>query len=394
MSTATRLADAYDSVPIGAIIFLLFAIATPSYIPYQNNPRYTRPTWKEQLSRHNLGRLDLSGTVLLLSGSVLLVAAILEGGSSWRWNSGTSIALFVVSGVLFILFMINEYIVSSDKRRQEPLFPMRFLFNRAWLGVLLTSVLSSVPYNTVTINLPQRFQIVEGDSPLRAGERLIPFNFLISIGAILVNVIAMAVKKIPPIFLLFTGGILESIGVGLLANLPHLGPSPGIIYFYEILAGLGMGFIWGLVLTLPPSIVEDRDKDIAGGAIFQTRVFGGALGLSIASSVLNNYLKNHLNGVVGSVNDLLADPTATLARLSQSQKNKVLTTFADGYTLDVKIMVAFAAAQLLSIALLWKKPQIFLEGLGGDDQKKDVEKEHVSDSATREISHDEAVREK
>jgi hypothetical protein len=391
-------ADHGCSVPIGAVVLLLFAIATPSHIPYHNNPLYKRPSWREKLSGRNLGRLDLTGTILLLAGSILLVAAILEGGSSWDWNSATSIAFFVVSGILFILFLINERTISSSRWRQEPLFPWRFLLNRAWVGVLLyvlprlfrthyllmlcrTSVLSSVPYNTITINLPQRFQIVEGDSPLRAGERLIPFNFFIAIGAILVNVVAM-IAPIAPIFLLFIGGILESIGVGLLASLPNIGSSPGIVYFYEILAGMGTGFIWGLVLTIPPSLVDERDKDIAGGAIFQTRVFGGALGLSIASSVLNNYLTSHLGNTVGSIDSFLADPMAVLEKLSADAREKVLTTFAKGYSIDAQIMVGFAAAQLLSIALLWKNPQVKLKGIGSPDTSASMDQELSNKSDT------------
>lgn len=174
--------------------------------------------------------------------------------------------------------------------------------------------------------------------------------------------------KVPPIYLLFTGGVLESIGVGLLSNLPALGPLPGLLYLYEILAGMGIGIIWGLLLTIPPSIVEERDKDIAGGAIFQTRVFGGAIGLSIASSVLNNYLKTHLGDTAGSLDTLLADPTVTLAKLPQSDRDRVRMAFAEGYSVDAKIMAGFSAAQVLSLALLWRRPQIALEGIGTSDE--------------------------
>ncbi|KAL9617924.1 MAG: hypothetical protein Q9160_007290 [Pyrenula sp. 1 TL-2023] len=309
------------------------------------------------------------------------------------WQSATSITLFLVAGALFILFVINERVISSDQRRQAPLFPWRFLLNRAWLGVLITSFLSGIPHNTLTITLPQRFQIVEGETPLRAGERLIPFNFFIAIGSILANIIAMK-TKLPPIYLLFTGGVLESIGVGLLSILPSLGPIPGTVYLYEILAGIGLGFIWGLVLTIPPSIGEERDKDIAGGAIFQTRVFGGAIGLSIASSVLNSYLKSHLGNTVGSLNSLLANPTTTLASLSQAERDKVLTAFAAGYSVDAKIMAGFYAGQILSIALLWKRPQIALKGIGGSDEAKNEGKGILSNRVPPNMDSEQAVKDK
>ncbi|KAI9691981.1 MAG: hypothetical protein M1820_009633 [Bogoriella megaspora] len=347
------------NVPIGAVILVLLIIAIPPNLPYQNNPAYIPPTWGQLLSRNSLARLDFVGTFFLLSGSALIVTAILEGGSSWAWDSATSIVLFILSGILFIIFLGNERIVSSEKRRQEPLFPFSWLFDRAWLGVLLTSILSSVPYNTITITLPQRFQIVEGDSPFRSGVRLIPFSFFIAIGGILTNVIA-GKFKLAPIWLIFFGTVLESLGVGLLANLPTTGNSPGIIYFYEIMAGMGIGFIWGMIIVIPPFLVKSQDKDVAGGAIFQTRIFASAVGLSIATTVLNNYLTSHLGGIVGSTDALLQDPTKLLASLPTDSRHRVLEVFGEGYSLDAKIMSGFAAAQLLSTALLWRNPQVSL----------------------------------
>jgi uncharacterized membrane protein HdeD (DUF308 family) len=100
-------------------------------------PGYRAPTWGETFSKSSLARLDLSGCFLLLAGSVLLVTAILQGGSDWSWDSATSIVLFILAGILFILFAGNEYFVSNEKRRQEPLFPTNWMANRVWLAVLL-----------------------------------------------------------------------------------------------------------------------------------------------------------------------------------------------------------------------------------------------------------------
>lgn len=68
---------------------------------------------------------------------MLLVAVLLEGGVSIAWSSATSIVLFVVSGVMWIAFVTNEWFLTSDKFRTEPIFPWRFLQDRAWMGTLL-----------------------------------------------------------------------------------------------------------------------------------------------------------------------------------------------------------------------------------------------------------------
>ena len=145
--------------------------------------------------------------------------------------------------------------------------------------------------------------------------RLMPFNFFISIGGTLTNFIASKLK-VAPIWLMFFGTVVEPLGVGLLANLPSTGSSPGVVYFYEIMAGIGTGFIWGMVIVIPPFLVQSQEKDIAGGATFQTRAFGGALGLSIASTILNNYLTSHLSGIIESFSSLLANLSVVLSALS------------------------------------------------------------------------------
>jgi hypothetical protein len=189
----------------------------------------------------------------------------------------------------------------------------------------------------------------------------------------LTNVIA-GKFKVAPIFLCFFGTIVQSLGVGLLATLPRTGPSSGLVYLYEIMSGIGTGFIWGMVIVIPPFLVRSEDKDISGGAVFQTRVFGGAVGLSIATSVLNNYLSDHLTTLTGSVDLLLADPTDALRRLSLVDRQRALETFSDGYKLNFEIMAAFAAAQALSVIWMWKNPQV---SLTESTEEKDEHKQHL-----------------
>ena len=116
-------------------MLLIFAI--PAHFPFHGDPDYKPPTLTELWSRATLGRLDVFGASLLLSATMLLVAVLLEAGNSFTWNSATSIALLVASGVLWIIFLINERAVTKDNWRVEPVFPWRFFFNRNWIGVLM-----------------------------------------------------------------------------------------------------------------------------------------------------------------------------------------------------------------------------------------------------------------
>jgi len=115
-----------------------------------------------------LKKPDAFGALLLLSASILLVAALEEGGVRFSWNSAVVITFFAVSGVLWLLFFVWEWFVSREGSAIEPIFPWRFFSNRVWMGTLLGCFLSGAPLTIAVIELPQRYQVVNASTPLSA----------------------------------------------------------------------------------------------------------------------------------------------------------------------------------------------------------------------------------
>ncbi|KAF7872913.1 uncharacterized protein EAF02_008984 [Botrytis sinoallii] len=216
------------NVPVGVVCAALLYISVPSNFPYHGRPVLPHPI------TNSLSRLNISGASLLLGATVLLVTVLLEAGIEFAWKSGTAIALIILSGILFVAFMLNEK-----------------------MGTLLMSFLSGVPYNIIVIDIPRRFQAIDSISPFTSGLRLIPFNFSISLSPILVNIIAK--QRVPPIILLFIGSIIQLVGMSLFSTLPENGTLPNTIYRWEVLTGFGMGWVMGICLLLPPAVVEGRD---------------------------------------------------------------------------------------------------------------------------------------
>jgi len=133
----------YASVPLGAVTILLLLIVLPASFPHQGDPNYQHPTWRERIARNSLARLDVSGAFLLLGATMLIVAVLLEGGLSIAWDSGPAIALFVVSGVMWIAFIVNEWFFTKNERTLEPIFPWRFIHNKPWMGTLMWAYLKN-----------------------------------------------------------------------------------------------------------------------------------------------------------------------------------------------------------------------------------------------------------
>ena len=88
----------------------------------------------------------------------------------------------------------------------------------------------------------------------------------------------------------------------------------------------------------------------------QLRALGGVIGLSIAANVLNNKAKGGLSGVFTPEQlDLLLQNSASINGLPQSVQATVQNVYVDGYSLQQKIMTAFAGAQVIALALMWKR---------------------------------------
>ena len=100
-----------------------------------------------------------------------------------------------------------------------------------------------------------------GTSPFGAGLRLIPFNFSLALSSVIINIVA-AKTRISPIYLLFAGSIIELIGLALFSTLSNELTIPSVIYGWEILSGWGIGTVMGMLLVIPPHVVERRDLGV------------------------------------------------------------------------------------------------------------------------------------
>lgn len=76
--------------------------------------------------KERLSKLDFIGTLLMVDACVAGVMAVNFGGIIYPWNSGQTIACLVVSGVLFIIFGLQQSfgILTTEETR---IFPCQFL---------------------------------------------------------------------------------------------------------------------------------------------------------------------------------------------------------------------------------------------------------------------------
>lgn len=122
-------------MPGGAIAGGLLLLTVPPEFPYQGgHPGGNR---RQESWRSKLHRLDYPGVFLLLAASVLIVVGFEEAGIEFPWSSALVITCITISGLLWISLFLWEWYATKRERAQEPIFPLRFLQNRAFVGMLL-----------------------------------------------------------------------------------------------------------------------------------------------------------------------------------------------------------------------------------------------------------------
>lgn len=115
------------------------------------------------------------------------------------------------------------------------------------------------------IQLPQRFQSVNGTTPLGAGIHILPYTMFSPLGTIL-SAQLMSKYKFPPAGLLSFGAIFQTVGIVLLSTLSRTKSIQPAQYGYQILAGFGNGISVAITTLLVPPTVEKRDIGIVSKA--------------------------------------------------------------------------------------------------------------------------------
>jgi hypothetical protein len=212
------------------------------------------------------------------------------------------------------------------------------------------------PFTSLVVNIPQRFQAVNGTTAQRAGISLLPLLLMTPLASGLSGYLASNQKlRLPPLYLVLLGSCLQLIGVGLDSSI-STNVTDGIQrvqYAYEVLMGIGFGLVLSSLLTLVPMVAHKSDIPVLLGAVTQIRVLGGTIGLAISTVVLNSYVKRALSsqlspeqiaGISGSLSEL--------SKLSTEEQVFARRTFAEGYNRQTRVTLAFSVAVLLSCLLM------------------------------------------
>ncbi|KAF2795478.1 MFS multidrug transporter-like protein [Melanomma pulvis-pyrius CBS 109.77] len=335
------------NVPICSIALLGISFTIPSKLPTE--PAANNSTG---FSKASLRRVDVLGSTLLLGACILISTGLQQAGLGYAWTSVFVLPLLLVVPIFIVAFFAWEWYVTRRKT-PEPVFPWRFCQSRICLGMVLNSFFSGAVLMICLVQIPQRYMTVNGLSPLHAAVRLLAFGAFVP-GGCMIAAALMGKPKVPPAVLILIGAAFQLIGAIFLSRLPTHSQLYSPQYGFQVLLGLGVGFVSAGLILLVPFAMEKRDLGVGTASMAQFRVLGGLIGIAIAASLSIPQLHRHLASLLSPDLALaVLQKTENMAFLTAVGREKAQAVFGESFSLQIKLVIGFAAAQIPATAFMW-----------------------------------------
>lgn len=241
----------------------------------------------KETDKSRISRVDFAGAILLSASLVLLLLGLNSGGNLVPWNHPLVLVSIPLSGVMFIAFVVVE-----DRFAAEPIIPVRLLLHRTVACACLTNWFTTMAVFAMFYYVPIYFQTVMGLSTTAAGVRLIPQSVGASIGSLGSGIIMRATGKYW--WLNACLQVLTVISVLLIATLfnGELAAWPPFVIL--LLSGIAYGGMLTITLLALLSAVGHEHQAVITSASYAFRSTGSTIGITIASAVFQNILKQGL----------------------------------------------------------------------------------------------------
>ncbi|KAF3112906.1 hypothetical protein TWF102_004292 [Orbilia oligospora] len=296
-----------------------------------------------KMNRQTLSRIDFGGGFLSVAWSILLVYALQEGGAEYPWSHSVILGTLISGIVGLFIFAGYEWYIAKKSSVIEPIFPLRLLKSPAFTYLVLTTFCIGVPIYVTIIVIPQRYQIVNGVSPIRSGVLLLPMLVVSPVMSLIPGLALKTYWRYVP-YGFAVGALLSVAGSAGLGVLGYSDKIEAKTYGFLVLLGAGMGLVMPIGVMLVKFICDPKDEAVALGAQNMTRVLGGLVGLAIGTAILHQKVEHGLPGVLSpeQLHALLKSPQV-LATLRPDQLIAVKKVYAASYDLQFNMATGFAA---------------------------------------------------
>ena len=244
-------------------------------------------------------RIDWPGAVALIIGLVpLLIVA--EQGREWGWDSGRSIACYLVGVVGLVLFVLIERWYGD-----EALLPLRLFRISVFALVTGVAVLIGMAMFGGIALLPQFLQIVKGATPVESGFLMLPLVAGIMLASVASGQLTSRTgryKIFPVIGTLVMTAAMVIMHFRLNVDIPLWE-----LDLYMAMFGLGLGCCMQTLILAVQNASPARDMGVVTASSTFFRQLGGTLGTAIFLSIVFSTLLGNIKDAFTSAST--SDPS-------------------------------------------------------------------------------------
>ncbi|MFI0905565.1 MFS transporter [Streptomyces sioyaensis] len=267
-------------------------------------------------SRQDTGRrLDVPGALLVTGGLALVAYGIVQTETD-GWASASALLPLAAGLVVIAAFLAVE------ARAKAPLMPLGLFRLRSVSSANAAMVLAGAAMFSMWYFLSLYVQNVLGYRPLQAGLSFIPHSLSIVLGS---KIAPRLMNRLGAKTLAITGAVISAAGMVWQGTMDVHGSYLGTILGPGILMALGAGLTATPIASIATSGADPADQGLVSGLINTSRQMGGALGLSVLSTVA----------------------------ASRTEANNSLQAMADGYGLAFQVgsLILLVSLVLMIVAL-------------------------------------------
>lgn len=231
--------------------------------------------WLRESRQGGGRRLDVPGALLVTSGLGLVAYGIVQTETD-GWTS-LSALLPLAAGLAVVAVFI-----AVEARTKAPLMPLGLFRLRSVSSANAAMVLAGAAMFSMWYFLSLYVQNVLGYRPLQAGLSFIPHSLSIVLGS---KLGPRLMNRVGAKTLAITGAVISVSGMAWQGTMDVDGTYLGTILGPGILMALGAGLTATPVASIATSGADPAEQGLVSGLINTSRQMGGALGLSVLSTL-------------------------------------------------------------------------------------------------------------
>ena len=331
----------YINLPLGAITITVIAILFKSPV---------RKLEEKVPFKTRLRQLDIIGTLIFIVDIVVVLLALQWGGAKYAWSSWRIILLFVLFGVLTVVFIALQWYMKDNAT-----IPFRIITQRSVAAACVWAFLLGASFFILIYWVPIWFQAVKGATAFKSGIYCLPMILALVIANAITGAGTSVIGYYNPFY--YASVVLSCIGTGLLTTWT-VDVSTAKWIGYQIVYGFGVGFGMQQAIITVQAVLPLRDIPVgtAMAAFFMN--FGGSLFVSIAQNVFNNRLVSELATYTTGINPSMImhiGATELKTVVPPNQVEGVLTAYNASLTQTWYIAVAMCCLTVIpAIFVEWK----------------------------------------